>query len=205
MARQYLDHVENRNPTLGALLRMGALTGARRGELCALRWTDLDVERRTLNIARGLTSPKGRRYVEGPLKNRGRARLIGLDDVALAEVIGHRARREMLCALAGVDFDPAGFMFGPDAYCDGSVPFRPDFVTRRSRELVDEIGLPVELCHPHGLRHYFATQGIAAGGDVAAMASILGHDPSLMLKVYAHPVAEAKLAAVASVGRTLSR
>ena len=201
---RYLAAVESAAPTLGALLRLGALTGARRGELCALRWSDLDVDRRSLTIARALTSPKGHRYLEGPTKN-GRARVIGLSDEALAELVGHRAQREMLCSLAGVELDPAGFIFGPDAYCDGSAPYRPDYVSRRSREIAVDHELPVELCHPHGLRHYFASQGIAAGADVAAMAAVLGHDPTLLLSTYAHAVDDAKAAAVAAVGRTLAR
>jgi integrase len=204
LARRYLAAVENHAPTLGALLRLGALTGARRGELCALRWTDLDVERRTLSITRNLTSPKGRRAVEGPTKN-GRRRVIGLSPESLAELVGHRARREVLCSLAAVELDPAGFIFGPDAYCDGSVPFRPDYVSRRSRELCVDAELPIDVCHPHGLRHYFASQGIAAGADVAAMAAVLGHDPALLLSTYAHAVDDAKSAAVASVGKTLAR
>ena len=203
LAGRYLAAVENAAPTLGALLRLGALTGARRGELCALRWTDLDLDRRTLTIARNLTSPKGQRYAEGDTKTH-RRRTIGLSDEALAELVGHRAQREMLCGLAGVELDPAGFIFGPDAYCDGSTPFRPDYVSRRSREIAQGAGLPVELCHPHGLRHYFASQGIAAGGDVAAMAAVLGHDPTLLLSTYAHAVDEAKIAAVAAVGKTLA-
>jgi integrase len=204
LARRYLDHVENAHPTLGALLRLGALTGARRGELCALRWTDLDAERRTLSIERNLTSPKGARYAEGDTKNH-RRRTIPLDAVSLAELVAHRARREMLCSLAGVELDRAGFIFGPDAHCTGAVPFRPDYVTRRSGELADAAGLSRKVCHPHGLRHYFASQGIAAGSDVVAVAGVLGQHPDVTLSTYAHAVDEAKTAATAAVGKTLAR
>ena len=204
LAQRYLAVVESENPTLGALLRLGGLIGARRGELCALRWSDLDAERRTLRIERNLTSPKGRRWAEGPTKTKNR-RAVPLSDEALAELVGHRARREMLCGLAGVELDPRGFVFGPDAWPDGSTPFRPDYVTRRSRELATAEGLPVELCHPHGLRHYVATRGMANGADAVSMAAILGHDPALLLSTYAHAVDEAKVAAVAAIGKTLAR
>lgn len=204
LARRYLAAVEGQAPTLGALLRLAALTGARRGELCALRWSDLDAERRTLTIARNLTSPKGVRATEGDTKNH-RRRTIALSDEALAELVGHRARREMLCSLARVELRGDGFIFGPDAYCDGSRPFRPDFVTRRAGELAEVEGLPRSVCHLHGLRHYFATQGIAGGGDVVAVAGVLGQDPAVTLSTYAHAVDEAKVAAVAAVGKTLAR
>jgi integrase len=204
LASRYLGIVEQSSPTLGSLLRVGALTGARRGELCALRWSDLDVELGTLSIERSLTSPKGSRWAEGPTKNR-RRRSVALSSEAIAELVAHRARRELLCSLAGVELDRGGFIFGRDEWPDGSVPYRPDYVTRRTRELAAAAGLPLELCHPHGLRHYHATQGIAAGADVVAMAAQLGHDPSVLLSTYAHAVDEAKRAAASAVGKTLAR
>jgi integrase len=205
LARRYLDAVERANPTLGVLLRIAGLTGARRGELCALRWGDLDVERSTLKIHRSLSSPKGKRYAEGPTKN-GRRRTIELSPDALAELVAHRARRESLCLAAEVELDGRrGFIFGPDTMPHGSTPYRPDYVSRRSRELCEDANLPLGACHPHALRHYFATQGLAAGGDVKSMASYLGHDPAMLLDVYAHAVDDAERAAAVSVGRTLGR
>jgi integrase len=204
IARQYLAAVESAHPTLGALLRVAALTGARRGELCALRWSDVDLDAGTLRIERNLRSPKGSRYAEGDTKNH-RRRTLPLADEARAELVGYRLRRETLCSLAGVELDPAGFIFGPDAYCDGSTPFRPDYVTRRARELAVDAGLSTDVCHPHGLRHYFATQGIAAGGDVVATAAVLGQHSDVTLSTYAHAVDEAKAATTAAVGKTLAR
>jgi integrase len=204
LARRYLDAVERAEPTLGALLRVAALTGARRGELCALRWSDLDVERATLRIERSLTSPKGKRAAEGSTKNR-RRRTIELSPEALAELVAHRARREALCHSAEVELRPRGFVFGPDTMPHGSTPYRPDYVSKKSLALARDAGLPADACHPHGLRHYFATQAIAAGANVPAMASYLGHDPRVLLSTYAHAVDESKRAAAVSVGRTLGR
>jgi integrase len=204
LAARYLAVVDQSSPTLGSLLRVGALVGARRGELCALRWSDLDLDRRELRVERSLTSPKGSRYAESSTKS-GKSRIVPLSDEAIAELVAHRARRELLCSLAGVELDRSGFIFGRDEWPDGSVPYRPDYVTRRSRELAESADLPVAVCHPHGLRHYYATQGIAAGADVAAMASILGHDPAVLLSTYAHAVDEAKHAAALAVGKTLAR
>ena len=184
--RRYLNAVEAESPTLGALLRLAALTGCRRGELCGLRWSDLDVERATLTVRPNgnLTSRKGIRAAEGPTKNK-QGRPVPLSVEALAELVGHRARVEMLCSLAGVDLDPHGFIFTLEAYCDGSLPLRPDYVTRRSGEIADAAKLPRKVCHPHGLRHYFATRAIANGGDVVAVAAVLGQDPRITLSTYA--------------------
>jgi integrase len=204
LARRYLDVVERVEPTLGALLRVAGLTGARRGELCAVRWTDLDMELGTLRIERSLTSPKGKRYAEGATKNR-RRRTIELSPEALAELVAHRARRESLCLAAEVELRPGGFIFGPDTFPHGSKPFRPDFVSKKSLDICRDAGLDESACHPHGLRHYFATQAIAAGASVPDMASYLGHDPRVLVTTYAHAVAETRRAAAMNVGRTLGR
>jgi integrase len=204
LARSYLDAVERAEPSLGALLRLAALTGARRGELCALRWSDLDESSSTLKIARGLTSPKGSSYSEGPTKSR-KARTIALGPGAMAELISHRARRETLCLLAGVELDRRGFIFGPDEHPSGSVPYRPDYVSKKTRKIADAAHLPAAACHPHGLRHYFATQGIGAGVDVVAMAEHLGHGPAVLLSTYAHALDDAKRAAALAVDKTLAR
>ena len=123
-ARRYLDAVEAYSPTLGALLRLAGLTGARRGELCGLRWPDLDAERRTLEVHRSLTGAKGgSRDDRGADQESPAAVRCRCPTPALAEIVAHRARVEVLCALAGVDLDPYGYIFSPEAYCDGSVPF----------------------------------------------------------------------------------
>lgn len=48
-----------RDPVMAALLATGALTGARRGELCALRWSDLNVEEAVLTIGRSVFDVPG--------------------------------------------------------------------------------------------------------------------------------------------------
>ncbi len=143
--------------------------------------------------------------VEGDTKNH-RSRAIPLTPEILAELLGHRARCEMLAELAGVEILAAGFIFGRhDRFPDCSVPYRPDYVTRVSRQIAERHELDVAACHPHGLRHYFATQGIASGADVVAVAGALGQHPDVTLSTYAHPVDEARTAAVAAVGKTLAR
>ncbi len=52
---------------LAAAIVLAAVTGARRGELCALRWSDIDWNRRTLTIARSLTVVH-QQATEGPTK-----------------------------------------------------------------------------------------------------------------------------------------
>ncbi len=86
-----IEAAEERDPRLAPLLMLAALTGMRRGELCALRWTDVDLERR----GAGGVPVGGRRA--GRARREGAPRRTGLADVALDEVgvallIRHRAQ-----------------------------------------------------------------------------------------------------------------
>lgn len=57
--RSVIEAAEDRDPRLAPLLMLAALTGMRRGELCALRWTDVDFERGELDVSRALVVVPG--------------------------------------------------------------------------------------------------------------------------------------------------
>jgi integrase len=78
---------EKTDTVLAIAVALAAITGARRGELCALRWSDVDRSRRTLSIARSLTVVD-RVVTEGPTKTRQR-RDIAIDD-ALGTFLARR-------------------------------------------------------------------------------------------------------------------
>ncbi|MGH9029627.1 MAG: hypothetical protein ACRDV4_08450 [Acidimicrobiales bacterium] len=54
-----VEEAEKIEPALAAVILMAALTGARRGELCALRWSEVDWQGRTLTIARAVYETAG--------------------------------------------------------------------------------------------------------------------------------------------------
>ena len=58
--RRLVEAAERRNPILAALVMLAALTGARRGELSALRWTDVDFAAGTVRISRSMLDLPGR-------------------------------------------------------------------------------------------------------------------------------------------------
>jgi integrase len=66
--QRIIDAAEAIEPTLAALLLLAALTGARRGELCALRWSDVDWQAGTLRIARSIYDLPGGAWGEKSTK-----------------------------------------------------------------------------------------------------------------------------------------
>jgi integrase len=196
--RIVIEAAEERDPRLAQLLMLAALTGMRRGELCALRWTDVDLDTRVLDVSRSLVVvSKG--VAEKSTKT-DRSRRVALDDVATALLVRHHAQVDDWARQADTTVPNDSFVFSHAV--DGSKPFRPDNVTGFFTRVRDSVGLPdVRL---HDLRHFTATQLIGAGVDVRTVAGRLGHsDPSVTLRVYSHVIEERERAAAAIMGRVL--
>ena len=179
--RALLATADEQDPSFGALLRVLAATGARRGEVCGLRWSDIDRGSRTLAIQRSVASVTGGTVVKDTKTHA--ARRIAIDPETLAVLDAQRVRMEELAAVCRLEFDPDGFVFTSEP--DGSQPLHPDTVTGNFRRICDRVGLTgVRL---HDLRHLHATQLLAAGVPVRTVSGRLGHaNAATTLNVYAH-------------------
>jgi integrase len=180
-ARALLAAADNHDPDFGALIRVLAATGARRGEVCGLRWSDLDRHAGTLSIRRSVASVAGGTVVKDTKTHS--ARRIALDPETLSVLDTHRQRLEYRAALCRVAVDQDGFVF--TATLDGSQPLHPDTITGAFGRICRRAGLrSVRL---HDLRHLHATQLLAAGVPVRTVSGRLGHaDAATTLNVYAH-------------------
>jgi integrase len=178
---------------------LAALTGMRRGELCALRWTDVDFERGELDVSRSLVVVRGGVAEKGTKTHR--FRIVALDVVGIALLQRHRASVNDWAQQAKAAVPEDAYVFSHAV--DGSKPFRPDNVTGFFTRVRDSLGFhDVRL---HDLRHFTATQLIGAGVDVRTVAGRLGHsDPSVTLRVYSHALEERDRAAADIMGQVLS-
>jgi integrase len=136
--RQIIETTEQRDPTVAAFLMLAALTGARRGELCALRWTDVDLELGRVTISRAIIHVGGGRLVEKDTKTHAERTLsLGHAGVTLLrlhwDTIAGRART------AGTYVQPAGYVFSRNLNC--ATPISPDAVTAQFTRVRDELGL----------------------------------------------------------------
>ncbi|MHB1488453.1 MAG: tyrosine-type recombinase/integrase [Acidimicrobiales bacterium] len=197
VVQQVIEEAERRDPRLAPLLMLAALTGMRRGELCALRWSDVNLDVGVLDVARSVVVAPGG-LAEKSTKT-DRSRKVALDPVGIALLTAHRKRVEDWIAEAGGTLADDAFVFSP--FVEAVTPFRPDNVTSFFIRVRDAVGAPhVRL---HDLRH-FATQLIHAGMDIRTVADFLGHsDPSLTLRVYSHAIEERNRAAATIMGQVL--
>jgi len=165
----------------GALLALALATGMRRGELCALRWTDIDgsVIRVQHSLYRAGTE-RGEKGTKG-----GRERWVTFGPVAVAFLEDWRAECERAALEAGVELVPDAFVV--PALPDGSRPVNPDTLSSVVNKLCGPDHLNIPHVHLHSLRHYAATELIGSGISPRDAAEILGHaDPALTLRVYTH-------------------
>jgi integrase len=126
------------------LVLLGLATGARLGELLALRWVDVDLDTGTVRIGRSLRVVRRQLQVKGPKTQAGyRTVVLGPTVlVALRRLRVEQAERRL--ALGGAYQAVEDLVI---CKLDGR-PYRPDSASTRFRQLVRQVGLP-EAIHVH--------------------------------------------------------
>ena len=156
---------------LFALWWLAGLRGLRRGELCGLRWSDIDLDRGVLTIERNRTTV-GYQVVEGDPKTSAGRRAVALDKRSVQVLRVHRRYeqdRKAEAAENGKPWTDTGYVF---TRADG-LPINPNYATTRFRLLARRAGLPpVRL---HDLRHGAASVAHEAGADLKTLQDLLGH------------------------------
>lgn len=194
-----LKRATESSPELACFLVLAAATGARRSELVALRWSDVDLDVGIVRIERGVVNgPDG--LVEKDTKTHT-ARRVALDSRTVGIVRLHQSRMAERAELFGVTFAASSFVFSNAV--DGSEPWYPDSVSRAFKRLCAEEGLSgIRL---HDLRHFVATQLLSAGVDVRTVAGRLGHrNAATTLNVYAHFLEDSDRAAADVIGKVIA-
>ncbi len=163
-----------------ALWLFYVLTGVRRGEALALRWSDTDLQAGNVVIRRSLVPVDHRLVIGEPKTDRGR-RQISLDARLAEELRHHRRRQAEERRLMGPAFHDGDLVF---AHPDGS-PLRPEQVSRWFSALSQRRGVPA--IRLHDLRHLHATLALAAGVPTRVVADRLGHaTTAVTADIYQH-------------------
>ncbi len=172
-------------------LRLAAIVGARRAELCALRWSDIDFDAGTLSVVRRLVAGRDAAGHETVYEMDGTKATAGhrvaLDPSTIARLRAHRATCEERAAGCGVALTSDAHVFAVEP--DGKEGWRPHSVTQRFRRLRDRHGMgAVRL---HDIRHFVASHLIDQGVAVTTVAERVGHtSPRTTLAIYGHGVTE---------------
>lgn len=166
---------------VGMGIALTMYTGLRVGELCALKWEDIDLESRTLTVKKTMQRIQNH---EGGAKTK----------LIISEPKSEKSRRIipipecMIEMLRSFKADDSCFLLtGKDK------PMEPRAMQYRFQRLLKKLGLP--HIHYHALRHGWASRAIELGFDVKTLSEILGHSSvELTLRLYVHSSFERKRA-----------
>jgi len=168
---------------LGALYLLGLTRGMRRGELCGLRWENVDLVAGHLNVVETRIIVGGVDIQTSTPKTDAGKRRVPLDDKLVAILTAHRiAQKADRLAYAGAWTD-SGYAFTME---DG-LPVKPDHISDKFKRLCRKADVPV--IRLHDMRHGVASHMLDAGAPVTVVADLLGHsDPEITMRIYAHSV-----------------
>jgi integrase len=199
-AKRFLDTAKAGTPQQAALYSLAIDTGARKAELCGLKWPDLDIEKRALSIVRQLVKvgKAGQLPLFGPTKN-GKSRLIDLDERTLELLRRHKAQQSAQRLLLGTSYQDHGLIFARDF---GQPLMMNNLGQREFAQLIEEA--QVKRITFHGLRHTCATLMLQAGVPVKVVSERLGHKRiEITLNIYAHALPSMQQDAAVKLGRLL--
>lgn len=170
--RLLVEEAARRDPELALFLRLSIVTAARRGEVTALRWADVHLDRGAISVEGSIEVGTGR-LTRKPPKTRRSRRTISID----ADLVAMLARCQEKLVRFGA-LNPHDYIFGTDK------PTSPAVYSQRFRRLAQSLGIQ---CRMHDLRHFGASMWIAAGLPVTVVSARLGHSKtSTTLDVYTH-------------------
>jgi integrase len=181
------------------IVMLALATGARRGELCGLRWRNVDMEAGRISIESSLEQTNAGLRCKEPKTKAGR-RTVSIPPVIAGQLGAHwREQQEQRLSLGRGRSSGDDFVF---ARLEGE-PIPPDTLSQEWARLVRQLKLPKVTFH--ALRHTHVSSLIRAGVDVVTVSRRIGHsNPSLTLNTYSHLFGNPDQHVAAIVERTMS-
>ena len=166
---------------LEVLLTVAVVTGMRRGELLALRWSNVDFDHKTLLVLHTVDYIPKYGYVENEPKTKTGKRSISLPSFLVDVLRDHRKKLLERQLQLGEGWENRDLVF-PDLH--GGY-FNPGYLDKLFARLLRDAGVP--HMHFHDLRHSAATILLAMGVNIKVIQELLGHsDIAITLRVYGH-------------------
>lgn len=169
------------------LFLLMAYTGMRIGEVCALKWRDIDFENKTVNVNKNVYSKKMGSYILQTPKTKNSKRIIDVDDVVLNALEDHRKKQNSKRMKYRNIYHDEGFVFVHDEHLH--FMGYPDDITRVGKfmtKVLKTAGLN-ETLTTHSFRHTHTSLLAEAGVSLEAIMERLGHQNDKVTRnVYLH-------------------
>lgn len=200
-AQKFLSAANAAGPQPAAFYGLALHTGMRKGELCGLMWTDVNLDTRKVQVVRSLSKGvvgEDGKPVCGPTKT-GQVRTITIDQHTADLLRVHRAAQREARMAKGPAYHDHGLVFCRD---DGAPLLINNLGQREYAALIK--AAKVRRIKFHGMRHTCATLLLQAGTPVQVVSERLGHSKvSMTLEVYAHVLPDMQAGAADALGALL--
>lgn len=176
-----------------------ALSGLRRGEIGGLRWTNIDLEAKTLTIGPTRISVDGKAVEQEDAKSEDSERTLPIPAPLLVELKAAKARQASEKLTAGAAYIDLGYVVCNEA----GDPYHPDTLSKMWTKAVAAAGVPrIRL---HDARHTCGTTMHLQGVPAAVIAAWLGHaDISFTMRTYVHSQPDALADGAQSLARVVT-
>lgn len=169
---------------LYALFYLACKTGARRGELLALRWSDFDPEAKTISISKSRGMAGGEIIEQPSTKSKSGNRKVQLSSSVVTVLQDHAKKQSDEMVKVGSGWVDTGYIFVQE----NGEPLYPTTPYLIFRKFIKELGFKPEPFH--ALRHSHVTELLRAKMPVHMVAKRIGDEVATVMKVYAHSNAE---------------
>lgn len=194
-----LDALEDEPDKWLVFTHLLIVTGCRRGEIAALKWSKIDLDKGRLEISANLCNSKEKGIYETTTKT-GTTRYVNIPKETVALLKKYRAAQLELQLLNGDRWQDTGYIFTQD---DG-LPMHPDSITKWLSKFSKRHGLP--HINPHAFRHSVASILISAGTDIVTVSKQLGHSQvSTTEDIYSHVIEASKAQATECIADIMLR
>lgn len=188
---------------LGFAILLDLSTGLRIGELCGLKWHDVDFTRRTIQIRRTLQRVKSSIYekehgetlntkvIEGEVKTKSGNREIPIQDKVFEKLLEYKKHQQQEIDFAGSAYQNNNYIFANEI----GACIEPS----NMRDMYNRLLKLANIKHAnfHALRHTFATRAIEKDVPIKAVSDILGHSTvQITMDLYCHSSIDLKRDAV---------
>lgn len=193
--KKILNYIQNHFSFPGLGIYISLSTGLRIGEICALKWSDINVSDGILTVNRTIE----RIYlIEGERKHTELVINTPKTKNSCREIPMNKELLGMLKPLKKVVNDDYYILTNDER------PTEPRTYRNYYKRLMEKLDIP-KLKY-HGLRHSFATRCIEVGCDYKTVSVLLGHSNiSTTLDLYVHPNMEQKKRCIAKVFKSLGK
>jgi integrase len=199
--REVMRVTAEREPELYLFLRLEAITGARPGEVVALRWCEVDLDAPAVTINGNVVHTRGLPggYIRKLPKSEHGERVLAIDQQTAELLRAHRARCTARAEAWGGTLAEDAYLFAKDEA--GRHPVRRDTMGKRFGKLAAELSHGYTV---YGLRHFMATQ-LGAVATAATLRERMGHGSLAVTGIYVRQVSEADRAAALHMSNLLDQ